>query len=417
MTTALLQSTATRRQTSNAVGAMSMCVALLIASEFMPVSLLTPIATDLGATEGMAGQAISVSGLFAVATSLLIATIAGRFDRRHVLMTLTGLMLASLLLIASASSFTMFMVARALLGITVGGFWALATATIMRMVSEELVPKALGTLYMGNAVATAFAAPIGSYLGGIVGWRGVFWLMIPFVLANLVWQWKSMPSMPPRSANPAGKVIGLLKRRNVAFAMLGAMLTFAGAFAVFTYLRPFLETHTQVSVPQLSLLLLGLGSAGFAGTYGASRLVGNQLYALLRWLPLALGAVTLAMLGGGSIMWPVAIAMIAWGALNSAIPVAWSAWLSKGIDDEPESGGGLLVAAIQLAIMLGASFGGLLLDQFSIDATMIGGTVLLALGSLVIGNGTRLRARSKDRRPTSDSLSQLCRNEAVIKPQ
>ncbi len=42
----------------SAVGSMSMCVALLIASEFMPVSLLTPIARDLHATDGMAGQAI-----------------------------------------------------------------------------------------------------------------------------------------------------------------------------------------------------------------------------------------------------------------------------------------------------------------------------------------------------------------------
>lgn len=41
------------------------------------------------------------------------------------------------------------------------------------------------------------------------------------------------------------------------------MLTFAGAFAAFTYLRPFLETRSHVSVPQLSALLLALGLAGF----------------------------------------------------------------------------------------------------------------------------------------------------------
>ena len=39
----------------SAVGSMAMCVALLIAAEFMPVSLLTPIATDLHASVGMAG--------------------------------------------------------------------------------------------------------------------------------------------------------------------------------------------------------------------------------------------------------------------------------------------------------------------------------------------------------------------------
>src|SRR5215210_188808 len=107
----------------SAVGSMALCVALLIAAEFMPVSLLTPIAHDLSATEGMTGQAISISGLFAVVTSLFIATIAGRFDRRHVLIGLTALMLSSLALIALAPSFGVLMVARALLGIVIGGFW------------------------------------------------------------------------------------------------------------------------------------------------------------------------------------------------------------------------------------------------------------------------------------------------------
>jgi hypothetical protein len=71
--------------------------------------------------------------------------------------------------------------------------------------------------------------------------------------------------------------------------------------------------------------------------------------------------------------------------------VAWSTWLSKGITDEPESGGGLMVGAIQLSIMLGAAFGGLLLDHISIAATLIGGTILLALASLIVGNGDRIK--------------------------
>src|SRR5215211_1505764 len=102
MNSPLPSPTLPQRQAWSAVGSMTLCVALLIASEFMPVSLLTPMAHDLGATEGMAGQAISISGLFAVITSLLIATVASRFDRRHVLLGLTSVMLCSLVLIASA---------------------------------------------------------------------------------------------------------------------------------------------------------------------------------------------------------------------------------------------------------------------------------------------------------------------------
>jgi len=368
----------------SAVGSMTLCVALLIASEFMPVSLLTPIAHDLGATEGMAGQAISVSGLFAVLTSLLIATIASRFDRRHVLLALTGCMSASLALIALAPNFAFLMVARALLGITIGGFWSLSSATLMRLVPEDVLPKAVGVLYLGNAVATAVAAPIGSYLGGVIGWRGVFWALVPLTLLSLAWQWVSLPSMKSPKALPLRRVMALLGRGEVRSAMVAVMLTFGGAFTTFTYLRPFLETYTHASLTQLSLLLLGLGAAGFAGTYGATALVGRRLNAMLRGLPLALGAITIAMVAAGHLVWGVAVAMVAWGMVNSAIPVAWFSWLTVGVRDEPEAAGGLMVAGIQLAIMLGAAFGGLLLDHFSVAATFVGGAALLVLASFAV---------------------------------
>src|SRR2546429_665972 len=226
-----------RPQTWSAVGSMALCVAMLIASEFMPVSLLTAIAADLRATEGMAGQAISLSGLFAGVTSLFIATISGPVDPPLRLMGFTAFILASFLLLSPAPDLPPLIGARRLLGITIGGFWSPATATVMRLVPDDAVPKALGVIYTGNAVATAFAAPIGSYFGGIIGWRGVFWALAPLALVNLIWQWISLPAMPPQAANPVGKLVGLLKRRDVAFAMVAVLLTFAGAVAQVTHLR------------------------------------------------------------------------------------------------------------------------------------------------------------------------------------
>ncbi len=373
----------------SAVAAMSLCVALLIAAEFMPVSLLTPIATDLGASNGMAGLAIAISGLFAVPTSLLIAPLSHRLDRRHVLLGLAVVMLTSLIVIALSPNFTVLMVARALLGIVIGGFWALATATIMRLVGSPSVPKALGILYTGNAVATAFAAPIGSYLGGLIGWRGVFWLLVPLVVINLLWMALCLPSM--RSQARPQSAFRLMQRPNVVIAIMGVTLTFAGAFSAFTYFRPFLETRTLVDLPQLSALLLALGLAGFAGTTAVSLLLHRHLYRMLRWLPLALGVITLALLTVAHHFWGVALMLILWGTLNSAIPVAWSAWITQGIADTPESGGGLMVAAIQLSITLGAAVGGWLLDSLSISATFMGSALLLTAASLVVGNGSRLK--------------------------
>jgi predicted MFS family arabinose efflux permease len=373
---------------------MAMCAAMLIASEFMPVSLLTPIASDLRATVGMAGQAISISGLFAVVMSLIIPAATSRLDRRYVLSGLTGLMLASLILIAEAGNFETLMAARALLGITVGGFWSLATATIMRLVPEESLPKALGVLYTGNAVATSFAAPIGSYLGSVIGWRGVFWALVPIVAINLVLLLVTLPSMKSERSTRNGNVLSLLQRPHIAFAMLAVMLTFGGAFAVFTYYRPFFETYTRVNASELSILLLCMGLAGFAGTYGASAIMNKRLYQLLMALPAALAVLTLSILSVGHHFWAVSILVVVWGAVNAAIPVAWSTWLSKGVKDKPESGGGLMVASIQLSIMVGAELGGTLLDHYSIAAAFIGGSVLLVLSAVVVGTGHRLEPRA-----------------------
>ncbi len=374
-----------------AVAAMTLCVALLISAEFMPVSLLTPMAHDLGATDGMAGQAISISGLFAVVTSLLVATVASRFDRRHVLVALTVTMLISLVLVAVAPTFGFLMAARALLGVGIGGFWSLSTATVMRLVPKAAMPKAMGVLYLGNALATAFAAPIGSYFGGLFGWRDVFWGLVPLAAATLAWQWASLPAMPPTTTIPLRRVLGLLKRSNVQVAMAGLVLTFGGAFATFTYLRPFLETRVHATLPQLSLMLLGLGIAGFVGTTAATALVRRHLYRLLCLLPFALAAVTLGLLSAGDTTWVVAALLVVWGALNAAVPVAWFNWLAQGIHDEPEGGGGLMVAAIQLAIMLGASLGGMLLDHISVVATFAAGAGLLLLASVAVGRGRRLK--------------------------
>src|ERR1043165_1465096 len=99
----------------SAVGALTLCVSALIASEFLPVSLLTPIAADLHVTEGQAGQAIAVSGAFALFTSLLMPRLIREVDRRSVLLALTGLMIVSGLMVALAPNAGLFMAGRALI--------------------------------------------------------------------------------------------------------------------------------------------------------------------------------------------------------------------------------------------------------------------------------------------------------------
>lgn len=156
------------------VFAMTLCVFVLIASEFMPVSLLTPMAADFQVTEGMAGQGIAISGVFAVLTSLSISWIAGTLDRKTLLLALAGLMALSGAIVGLAPDYQTYLVGRALIGVVIGGFWSMSAATAMRLVPAAQVPRALAIFNGGNALATVVAAPLGSYLGSIIGWRGAF---------------------------------------------------------------------------------------------------------------------------------------------------------------------------------------------------------------------------------------------------
>jgi predicted MFS family arabinose efflux permease len=387
-----------------AVLALTLCVSTLIASEFMPVSLLTPLASDLRLTEGEAGQAIAVSGIFAVLTSLFTSSATRGVDRRTLLLWLTGLMIASGLITAFAPTYAVLMVGRALIGVVIGGFWSMSTATVMRLVPERDVPRALALLNGGNALATTIAAPLGSFLGQYIGWRGAFFCVVPLAAVTLAWQFFSLPKMPSRERASGAAAFKVLKQPQVPLGMLAAGLFFMGQFALFTYLRPFLETVTGVSVSALSLILLGLGLAGLVGTWLIGPLLKRSLYGLLVTMPFAMALIAAGLVAFGSSPTAVAALLGLWGLISTAAPVGWWTWMSKVLPDRAEAGGGLMVAVIQLAITLGASAGGLLFDAAGYQASFAASAVLLissGLIALLASRNSAVRSEGTERLTTA----------------
>lgn len=377
----------------SAVFALTLCVATLIASEFMPVSLLTPIAGDLRMTEGGVGQAIAVSGIFAVLTSLGISSATRGIDRRRVLLWLAALMLVSGAMVALAPNAAVFMAGRALIGVVIGGFWSMSAATVMRLVPEVDVPRALGLLNGGNALATTVAAPLGSFLGQYIGWRGAFFAVVPLAAITLGWLWTSLPAMPSERKPGGGTVFRVLRRRQVPMGMAAITLFFLGQFALFTYLRPFLETVTRVDVSTLSLLLLITGVAGLLGTWLIGRMLRTRLYSLLIAMPLAMAAIALALTVLGASPIAVGVLLAGWGLIGTAAPVAWWTWLSKVLPDDAEAGGGLMVAVVQLAIALGATAGGVIYDRSGYESTFAVSAAALCASALVAAIGWRAAGR------------------------
>lgn len=372
-----------------AVLAMSLAAFALVASEFMPVSLLTPLAADLQITEGQAGQGISVSGLFALLTSLLIAGVAARVERKRLLLALTVLMIVSGTVVALAPNYPVFMLGRALIGVAIGGFWSLSAATAMRLVPEPQVPRALAIVNGGNALATVIAAPLGSFVGGLIGWRGAFFCVVPVATLAAAWLMISLPSIKAQGVAKNSSLLHLMKRTPVALGMLAVSVFFMGQFMLFTYLRPFLEAVTQVSASGLSLILLVLGLAGFAGTFVIERFLKKNLFLTLGIIPLVMAGIALALVMFGSSTAITTLLLGLWGLVATAAPVGWWTWLSKTLPDDAEAGGGLMVAIIQLAIASGAIVGGLMFDLSGYQATFELSAAVLSVAALLTWLATR----------------------------
>ncbi|SJN40479.1 Putative transcriptional regulator [Vibrio casei] len=342
----------------------------------------------------MAGQGIAISGIFAVLTSLLLPTFIGTIDRKKLLLTLTFLMGISGAMVALAPNYIAYMLGRGLIGVVIGGFWSMSAAMAIRLVPPEKVPKALAIFNGGNAMATVIAAPLGSYLGSIIGWRGAFLAIIPIALITLIWQWLTLPTMETETNTSSSRnILKILKNRTVALGMAGCGAFFMGQFALFTYLRPFLETVTHTSVSTLSLLLLAIGFSGLIGTFIISSFLKKTLYGLLIGIPILMAMIAIALIPLGSNVFIVAILLSLWGLFATAAPVAWWTWVAKAIPDNAEAGGGLMVAVVQMSIALGSTVGGLLFDADGYQSTFIASATVLLIGAFLALQASRLQAQ------------------------
>lgn len=378
-----------------AVYALFVGVFGLIAAEFLPMSLLTPMAVDLGVSEGMAGQAVTATALIALLTGLFLAVLTRGIDRRKVLLGFSVLLIASNILVALAPNLPVLLFGRILLGVAIGGFWTMSAAVAMRLVPPADVPKALSLIFAGVSLATVVAAPLGSWLGAAIGWREVFLWSAGFGALGLIAQWLTLPSMAATGSAGLGTLLAVLLRPGVWQGIACVALVFMGHFALFTFIRPFLELALAADVGWITVFLLGFGIANFIGTLLAGPLIRRSLGFTLATMPLLAGASALALSGltGASVLALVLVSL--WGMAFGGVPVAWTTWNTRIAPDEAESAGGLIVAAIQFAIAAGAGTGGLIFDTAGATGVYTYGGAVLVVASGLIALGVRSPASAR----------------------
>lgn len=354
----------------------------LVSAEFLPSGLLTPMARDLAISEGTAGQVVTATASVGAVAALLSNVLIGRLNRKTVLVGLSALAIGSNILAAVANDFWLLLLGRAGLGIALSAFWALSVAVVARLVGANATGRGMAVVTLGVSLATIAAPSLGALISDWLGWRTA--MAITAALAMLL-QLLSLPTLPASTSNSLGDVFRLTRRRSIQVGMLAILLLMTGHFAGSVYVRPFLEQVTLLTTGPIAVVLLGFGITAVIGNIAGGRMADANIHTAL-----AVTGALMAFAAFALVLWGAHIGVAfgfaaLWGFAFGMAPVVLPTNLSRGAPDALEAAGSLMVVAFQVAISIGAVFGGYVVDTYGaagplfLTAVLAASTVVLAL--------------------------------------
>ena len=380
-----VEDTAWTAATWLAVLSMAATSFALVSAEFLPAGLLTPMASDLGISEGTAGQVVTATASVGAVTALFSNVLIGKINRKTVLVALTALAVGSNILAATASEFWLLLVGRAGLGIALSGFWALSVAVVARLVGANATGRGMAIVTLGVSLATIAAPSMGALISDWLGWRTAMAMTAGLAVIAMLMQAVSLPTLPASTSNSLADVFKLTRRRGIQLGMLAILLLMTGHFAGSIYVRPFLEQVTRLDTQSIALALLGFGIASVLGNVAGGKMADASVRMALTVTAALMAFAALILVIGGAYA-AIAFTLVAlWGFAFGMGPVVLPTNLSRSAPDALEATGSLMVVSFQVAISIGAVVGGYVVDNYgaagplTLTALLAATTVALAL--------------------------------------
>jgi len=375
-----------------AVIAAGLATFAVVTTEMLPVGLLTAIAPALGISTGEAGWMMSLPALLAAVFAPLVVLAAGNMNRRRILAALLALLVLANTASALAPSWGWMLAARVLLGLCIGGIWAVAGGLASRLVPEAAVGLATSIIFGGVAAASVLGVPMGALIGEGAGWRWAFGVMALFSVLVLALHLWVMPALPVRSALGLRQFLALRSNRALQAGLVLTLLLVAGHFMAFTFVRPLLLQVSGFDGQWIAALLLAYGLAGIAGNFIAGLAAARTTRLTVATIALGLLLVPLLWLVfGGSHTGGLAL-LLFWGLAYGGVSVALMTWMMKAAPQAMEVAAALYVGVFNTGIALGAWAGGQVVDGWGLSA-MLWPAAGLAAAALVLATGHALQQR------------------------
>lgn len=364
MTPSLTLSASSDRLPIGALLALAMTGFICIVTETLPAGLLPLISDGLAISPSMAGQMVTAYALGSV-LAVIPMTIATRGWRRRnvLLLTIVGFLLFNSIT-ALSSHYGVTLVARFFAGVAAGLAWSLLAGYARRMVVPHQQGKALALAMVGTPIALSLGVPLGTWLGGLVGWRTTFGLMSAVSLVLIAWVLVKVPDYAPQPAHQRvslGKVLTTPGVRPVLAVVISWMLAHN---ILYTYIAPFVTPAGLAE--RVDLVLLVFGIAALAGIWITARLVEPLLRVTVLTSLAVFGAVSLVLGLFGSVAEVIYLGVAVWGLSFGGAATLLQTALADAAGDGADVALSLNVVAWNSAIAGSGVVGGVLLEIWGV---------------------------------------------------
>lgn len=365
-------------------------------SEFMPIGLLTDIATDLNISEARAGLLISVYAWVVAIMSLPLMIMVSKMELKRLLLSIIALFVVSHVASAFAEGYYTLMLSRIGVACSHAIFWSIAPPLAVRTVPDGKRALGLSTIATGSSVAMVVGLPLGRVVGLYVGWRMTF-LSIAIISALIfIFIAVVFPKLQSRGKFAFKQLPALLHNRVLVGVFVMSVLFATAHYTGYSYIEPFLGKVASMSPDLVTLVLIVFGASGMLGSISFSKyyMANRRRFMFVMTIGPAL-CLLLLQVAAASLL-SVVVVCIMWGAMATAFNIAFQDNTIRFAPENATSIGMSIFSGIfNLGIGSGAYVGGLVVSHLSIDYIGYAGGIigLIATFYLVVRYFPNMRRR------------------------
>lgn len=361
--------------------ALAMAGFICILTESLPAGLLPQIAKDLGITEALTGQLVTLYAIGSLVAAIPLTTATRGWRRRPLLLVCISGFLVFNTVTALSSDYILTLAVRFMAGVSAGVLWGMTAGYARRMVPDSLKGKAMAVAMVGTPLALALGVPIGSFLSSYVGWRLIFGMVSLLTVALIVWVlWR----MPDFAGEPAGERLPLHKVflipgvRPILFVVLAWMLAHN---ILYTYISPYLAQTAFAN--RVDLILLIFGFTSIVGIWLTGMLIDRFLRRLviISLASFALASVVMGIATNQPVI--IILGVMIWGLTFGGAATLLQTAIAQAGGKSTDVAQSMLVTAWNLAIGGGGIIGGILLELFG-AGYLSGALFILLIPALLV---------------------------------